>query len=187
MNRLLVGVTGQRNPVTKAITHLISQELNLININMRQPFHDVLAAVTGMTSQNAALLPATQKIEELKCNVAAFERSFFAAIYELNTNYFIDVAALRLERSIAGFTETLQNIFGGHVISGVSRPAEADFIRNRGGIMVHINHGEGWQDFHPLNTKSNDIIVDGKTLNLNDRVVIANLMKQIQSESKKAA
>ncbi|WP_160280086.1 hypothetical protein [Cellvibrio mixtus] len=166
---------------------MISQELNLININMRQPFHDVLAAVTGLTSQNAALLPATQKINELKCTVAAFERSFFAAIYELNTNYFTDVAALRLERSIAGFTETLQNIFGGHVISGISRPAEADFIRNRGGIMVHVKHGEGWPDFHPLSTNATDIIVDSNTLNLNDRKAIADLMKKIDTANKEAA
>lgn len=187
MNRLLVGVTGQRNQVTKSITHLISQELNLININMRQPFHDVLAAVTGLTSQNAAQLPANHKIEELKCTVAAFERSFFAAIYELNTNYFIDVAALRLARTTAGFTETMQNIFGDYVVSGIARPAEADFIRERGGIMVHVNHGQGWQDFHPLNTKSADIIVDANTLNLNDRIAVAALMKQIKGEFKKAA
>lgn len=187
MNRLLVGVTGQRNPVTKAITHLVSQELNLIHINMRQPFIDVLAAVTSTTSQSAALLPSNHKIDLLKCTVAAFERSFLAATYELNTNYFIDSAELKLTRTTAAFTETIQNIFGGYVVCGISRPAEADFVRERGGVMVHVNHGQGWQDFHPLNTKSTDIIVDGNTLNLNDRVAIAALMKQIKSEFNKAA
>lgn len=187
MNRLLVGVTGQRNPVTKAITHLISQELNLININMRQPFIDVLATVTGATPQNAALLPSNHKIDLLKCTVAAFERSFLSTTYELNTNYFIDCAELKLTRTTAAFTETIQNIFGGYVVSGITRPAEADFVRARGGIMVHVKHGQGWQDFHPLNTKSTDIIVDSNTLNLNDRISIAALMKQINGEFKKAA
>lgn len=181
MNRLLVGVTGQRNQLTKNVVHLISQELNLIHINMRQPFINVLAAIVGCTPQNAASLPGHTKIDELKCTVAAFERSFFAAIYELNTDYFIDMAHLALARSTAGFTESIKDIFSGHIISGISRPKEADFIRSRGGILVHAHHGEGWTDFHPIPAKSSDIYLDAKKLIAHDKKSVAALMNQIRN------
>lgn len=181
MNRLLVGVTGQRNQLTKNVVHLISQELNLIHINMRQPFLNVLAAVTGSTPQSAAILAGTTKIDELKCTVAAFERSFLAAIYELNSDYFTDIANLTLARSTAGFTETIKDLFSGHVVSGISRPKEADFIRERGGILVHVHHGEGWSDFHPLSVKSTDVFIDAKNIIAHDKRSVAALMSQIKN------
>lgn len=187
MNRLLVGVTGQRSQLTKTIVHLISQELNLININMRQPFINVLAAVTGTTQQMAASLPGNHKIDLLKCTVAAFERSFLAATYELNTDYFVDTANLTLAKSTAGFTETIQNLFSGHVVSNISNTKEMEFIRARGGVMVHVLHGEGFTDFHPLPAKSTDILVDAKNLNAHDRKSIAAMIRSITAANEKQA
>jgi hypothetical protein len=187
ISKLLVGVTGQRNAKTRQVVHMLNDQLNLIHVNIRQPFIDVLAAVTGKTSQVAATMGSDEMIPSLKCKVSAFEREYMAAVYGLNKDYFIEAAAEKLTRTTAGFTQSMQHLFDGYIVSGISRPQEANFVRDRGGVMVHLQEGPGFTDFHPLSTRLYDVIFNVRDVDLSKPDSIANVIQSIKESHRKVA
>ncbi len=187
VSKLLIGVTGQRNARTRAIVVALNEKLNLININMRQPFIDVLAVVAETTPQIAAQMSGDDMIKKLKCKVSAFEREFMSATYGLNKDYFIETAENRLINSTAGFNEPVKHLFDGHIVSGISRPQEAKFIRDRGGVMVHLQEGPGFTDFHPIETKLYDVIYDAKQFTADNKDSLALIVASIKESHRKVA
>ena len=187
ISKLLLGVTGQRNSRTRAIVHALNEQLNLIHINMRQPFIDVLAVVTGNTPQVAATLDREAIIPALKCKAHVFEREYSSALFCLNKDYFTEIAAEKITRSTAGFTDITKNIFDGFIVSGISTTHEAKFIRDRGGVMLHLQDGPGFTDFHPLETRLYDVIFDVKKFDPQNKESIDFLIAHVKESHKRAA
>jgi hypothetical protein len=189
MNTFLIGVTGDRTEETKKVIFAISNCLSLMHINMRQPFIDVLASITGLNALAASSLAGNDKIAKLNCTVAAFEREFYSGIYGLNNRFFIETVGERLSGSVRGFTATTSNLFSGHIVSGLSHPQEAEYIRAKGGIVVHVlnKSGEGWPSFHRRDTRLYDVYYQLNDAENHEKEIAATLIPLIRNANKRAA
>lgn len=180
----LIGVTGQRDANTKKVVQFLLNSLNLIHINIRQPFYNALAQMAGTTPLTAASMKSTDKVESLNCTVAAFEREFTTAILSLNKDFFTQTVSRQMNKSYKCFN---QNLFDGFIVSGISKPAEADYIRAKGGVMVHVQGISGYTDFHPINTKLFDVIYQLKEAEKDSDLTMSLLISNIREATKKAA
>lgn len=163
--------------------------LSLMHINMRQPFVDVLASITGISPLVAASMVGTDHIGKLNCTVAAFEREFYTCICGVNNKYFLETLGERLNNSTDAFTPTTRNLFSGHIVSGISRIEEANYIRSRGGLMVHVYNqaGKGWTDFHPRDVKLFDVVYHVGDGTKDEKAIASYLIPQIRDANKRAA
>jgi len=189
MNTFLIGVTGERSEEAKKVIFTISNSLSLMHVSMRQPFVDVLASITGVPPIVASSMAGTDRIGKLNCTVAAFEREFYSCICGVNNKYFIETLAERLCTSVQGFTPTTRNLFSGHIVSGINHTYEADYIRSRGGIMIHLYRqgGKGSGDFHPRNAKLFDLTYQLGNGNDDQQEIAAKLVPLIRDSNKRAA
>lgn len=189
MNTFLIGVTGERSEETKMIIFTIMNSLSLMHISMRQPFVNVLASITGVSPIVASSMAGSDRIGKLNCTVAAFEREFYSCICGVNNQYFIEALGERLSNSIQGFTPTTRNLFSGHIVSGINWAHEADYIRAKGGIMLHLYRegGKGSGDFHPRNAKLFDVIYQLGNGNDDQQTIATQLIPLIRNSNKRAA
>jgi hypothetical protein len=90
---------------------------------------------------------------------------------------------------VRGFTATTRNLFSGHIVSGISHPQEADYIRAKGGVMVHVHNraGKGWPDHYPLGTKLFDICYQTSDEDQNEKSIASYLIPLIRTANKRAA
>lgn len=180
----LIGVTGQRDDKTKQAVQFILNSLNLIHINMRQPFYNALAQLVDTTPLAAASMKPTDKVESLNCTVAAFEREFVSAICGLNKDFFTETVGRQIQKSAQGFSK---NLFDGFIVSGISRPQEADYIRAKGGVMVHVQGVGSYTDFHPINTKLFDVIYKLSDAEQDRDLALSLLISNVREAYKKVA
>lgn len=180
----LIGVTGQRDENTKQVVQFLLNSLNLIHINMRQPFYNALAQLMETTPLTAASMKSTDKVEPLNCTVAAFEREFTSAIFGLNKDFFTQTVSRQMNKSQKGFN---QNLSDGFIVSGISRPEEADYIRAKGGVMVHVQGISGYTDFHPINSKLFDVTYSLKEAAKDRDLAMSLLISNVREAFKKAA
>lgn len=189
MNTFLIGVTGDRNDETKKVIFAIMNCLSLMHVSMRQPFVDVLAAILGTTPLAASSMQATDHIVKLNCTVAAFEREFYTGIFGLNKKFFTEAVNERITSSTNGFKGAARNLFSGHIVSGISRPQEAEFIRSKGGLMLHVYNksGKGWPDYHPRDTKLWDVGYQLNDEQQDEKSIAEFLIPLIRNANKRAA
>lgn len=188
MNTFLIGVTGERTEDSKKVIFAIMNCLSLMHINIRQPFIDVLACITGVSPLVASGMLGTDHIGKLNCTVAAFEHEFYACICGVNNRYFIETLGERLTNAMDGFTPTTRNLFSGHIVSGITRPEEATYIRAKGGIMLHIcNRGQGWPSAYPREAKLFDLFYHLDEGPLDEKSIASVLIPQIRENNKRAA
>lgn len=180
----LIGVTGQRNEVTKQVVQFLLNTLNLVHINMRQPFYNALAQMMDSTPLSAASMKPDELVEPLNCTVAAYEREFMSSIFCLNKDYFTQTISKQMDKMNKGFNN---NLFSGFIVSGISRPEEANFIRSKGGVMVHVQGTQGFIDFHPLNTKLFDVIYKIDDSLTNKDLSFSTLIREVREAHKKVA
>lgn len=189
MNNFLIGVTGERSEESKMVIFTIMNSLSLLHISMRQPFIDVLASITGVPSNVASCMAAGDRIGKLNCTVAAFEREFYSCVCGVNNKYFIESLGERLNNSMHGFTPTARNLFSGHIVSSINHAHEADYIRARGGIMLHLYRqgGKGSGEFHPRNAKLFDVTYQLGCGRDDQKTIAAQLIPLIRNSNKRAA
>lgn len=189
MNKFLIGVTGERSEETKLVIFTIMNSLSLMHISMRQPFVDVLASITGVIPIVASSMAGSDRIGKLNCTVAAFEREFYSCICGVNNKYFIETLGERLNSSMEGFTPTTRNLFSGHIVSGIAHVHEAEYIRAKGGIMLHLykQAGNGSGDFHPRDAKLFDVTYQLGIGKDDQQTIASTLIPLIRNSNKRAA
>jgi len=189
MNTFLIGVTGANTDKNKNVIFAILNCLSLMHINMRQPFIDVLASITGVNPAVASAMAPTAQIGKLNCTVAAFEREFYACICGVNNQYFVEALGERLSSSMESFTPTTRNLFSGHIVSGITRKEESDYIRAKGGIILHVYNeaGKGSGDFHPRDAKLFDVLYNLSDGSDDQQTIAATLIPLIRAANKRAA
>lgn len=189
MNTFLIGVTGERSEQTKKVIFAIMNCLSLMHISMRQPFINVLASITGVSPLVASSMTGTDRIGKLNCTVAAFEREFYSGICGLNNKYFMECLGEQLNNLTDGFTPTTRNLFSGHIVSGINRPEEVNYIRAKGGLMVHVYNesGKGWTDHFPRDVKLFDVVYHVGDGTKDEKSIASYLIPHIREANKRAA
>lgn len=156
MNKLLIGISAPVNQATRDAISVFTEEFNLEHINLRQPVINMVAALTNMhpTQQEFCCAPH-QKIDDLGISIAELELSIAFSLRVFNGRFFIERAQAAITKSAQGMHNEL---FNGNLISGIKTEVEAQWIRNQGGIVVHLYQYDNTADFHALNELDSDLV-----------------------------
>lgn len=132
---LLIGIAGTRNQSTiNAVRYLVGK-VHLCHINMRQHIVDRLAIELGTTPHDIAhnqnpfrvIAPNQYTLRER-------ERKIFNEVTANNQNFLIDLAETQIKKT----EKRCPFIFGGAVISNISNNHEAEWLRKKGGHLIHL-------------------------------------------------
>lgn len=157
--KILIGISSPRNALTQAAIAILTSLLNLKHINMRQPMVNMLAGLLGRQSSEIQFdIPSETKIKGLSTTLAELEVMLAFNLRTLNANYFIEQAKTHIELANSGINLQL---FDGQIITGISTELEAQWIRDQGGLMVHIYDytPQNLAKFDALNEKQNDLVI----------------------------
>lgn len=168
MRKIIVGISAPRKSRSRQVINTIAKELDLAHINMKQPALDMVASLSGLhptelgaISDDAVLKNKT--VYGLGMNVVDLEASISRYLLQIKSDFFITRAQAELNhlnQMNTEFGET-NTLFNGQVISGVSTAMEAQWIRNLGGVMLHVMDYsfENLGEYHGLEEKAGDIIL----------------------------
>lgn len=181
MNKLLVGITGISTKTTRRCAQAIREHFNLEHINMRQPVINMIASTMGREPLDLEYsIPGNQAIKSLNTSVHDLEITLAFSLRTLCKDFFINEVKATQKRSRAGLNDSL---FAGYLISGITSEHEAHWLREQGGIVVHIHHYESTTPICSLQEKPGDIVVvcDSST-SLQDAIAtIANNINTAQA------
>lgn len=185
----LLGISAPNNHATRRLIAAVLDVLNLEHINLRQPLINMLATTSGMhpTLWELEVSPS-EKIEHLGHTVHDAEHAIALALRTLNHEYFINHA----KSSIAKSTNSIHHeLFDGYLISNVNTEAEAKWIRDSGGHVLHIFERDHITEHHPLAIRQGDSShVIGRTDQINKqslRQLMLQLLDRTQPNKKAAA
>lgn len=158
MNKQLIGATNPCNAFARTCIAIIGETLSLEHINMRQPVIDMIAALRGEhpadTEFNA---PVQAQIADLGYSIADAETALAFSLRTLRKDFFIKRVEAALQRS----QKTVHaELFSGSIISGIRTELEAQWVRNQGGLMVHIHHFHTSAPVNLVNEKPGDISIE---------------------------
>lgn len=156
MNKLLIGISAPVNQATRDAISVFTEEFNVEHVNLRQPVINMVAALTNMhpTQQEFCCAPH-QKIDDLGISIAELELSIAFNLRASNGRFFIARAQAVIARSAHGMHNEL---FNGHIVSGIKTEVEAQWIRSQGGLVVHLYQYDNNVDFHALNEMDSDLV-----------------------------
>jgi hypothetical protein len=190
MQKLLIGVSAPLIPMSQAAITTIASALNLHHISMRQPMINMLAALLEIEPANLDFkITRNTQIEELNDEMHAIETSLALCLRNKASNFFIKRANAAIQESSNGITGALYN---GHLVSGLATEQESKWIRDQGGIVIHIHDYSlvGQSHFHSLSEKDEDYIINtGPALSASEKNVLStiNSIRQLFGINVKAA
>jgi hypothetical protein len=188
--KMLIGVSAPLIPMSQAAIATIGSALNLRQINMRKPMIDMLAALLGEEPLNWDYkFTGDTYINELASSVDSLEASLALCLRNKASNFFIQRAAAEIELFNAADSGFL---YSGQIVSGLRTEQESKWIRDQGGIVIHIQDyslvGQG--QFHALAEKDGDLIINtGPSLPTSEKHVWETIEKirDVFGTDKKAA
>lgn len=138
MKKLLIGITGSSNQVTRDFAAQVAEEFCIEHINMRTPLLKMIAALHGVDATHVEHnMPGNSTLETLKASNHDLELTLGYTLRTLNKDFFINEAKLAIARS----QHTIHNeLFSGHLITGITSQHEAQWLRNQGGLLLHVYH-----------------------------------------------
>jgi hypothetical protein len=156
MNKLLIGISAPINQASRDAISVFTEEFNLEHINLRQPVINMVAALTNMHPTHQEFCCAShEKIDDLGISIAELELSIAFSLRASNGHFFI----VRAQAAIAQSAHGMHNkLFNGYIVSGIKTEAEAQWIRNQGGLVVHLYQYDNTVDFHALNELDSDLV-----------------------------
>ena len=161
--KMLIGVSAPHNKLSLSVIEILSGALNLEHINMRQPVVSMLAALMKMDPAHLHYdTPFTTAVPGLNTNVADLETSIAFQLRTLNPRYFIEQAGAAMATSKNSVKNAL---FDGYIVAGINTELEAQWVRDSGGLMIHIHDytPQNIVNFHALHELDGDIAIPTAT------------------------
>lgn len=178
MHKLLVGITGISTKATRRCAEMIVEHLNLEHMNMRQPVINMIASIMGCEPLDLEYsVPGNQVIKSLKTSVHDLEITLGFSLRTLCKDYFINEIKAAQTRSRAGLNHSL---FAGYLVTGITSEHEANWIREQGGIVVHIHHYESTTPICGLQEKAGDITISSHGNSVQDAIAAIRESLNIQ-------
>lgn len=131
--KIIVGLHGLAEAGKTTAAQTLCPLLELRRFVIAQPIYQACAAALTMSEHAFRALPKSAYIETIGCTKREFLQHAGDCLLESNTRALIDLLELRI-----AMTETSPNLFNGELIEDVRTEAEADWVRSKGGIIVHI-------------------------------------------------
>lgn len=186
MKKLLIGVTGIGNSVTRKFSAQVAEEFNIEHINMRAPLLKMIGALHGVDSTHVEHnMPGATTLPTLKASNYDLEITLAYTLRALNKDFFINEVAQCMQRSLHTINREL---FSGHLITGITSQHDAQWLRNQGGLLLHVYNYDSKTPVTQLNEMPGDIpVVIDNTANAAQitRTAIATIHSALQL--KKAA
>lgn len=159
MKNLLLGITGSPNSYKRLFTTLIREELVLRHYSMQHPAERACAAILGIDHHDYCVSDKSRKVDFLSITQRDLQRRVTNTLRLANQRYFIDIIAKKFKAD----AKTSQ-LFKGAIVSGIQTEAEARWLRNKGGILIHLHNAANLGDRDLVRTQHGDLmfIVDNK-------------------------
>lgn len=132
--KMLIGITSTHK-LKKSVKKLIEFH-NLLHSNIQQPVIDATAIVLGVNAheythhvdKRVVQAPWGKTADEIQSGISNL-------LHAGNENCLIQ----HLEKNLTKYAGSpLQKLINGNLVSGITTPQEADYIRNKGGAVLHI-------------------------------------------------
>lgn len=153
---------------------------------MRAPLLKMIGALHGVDATHLEHnVPGTATLPTLKASNYDLEITLAYTLRTLNKDFFINEVKACMQRSLTTFN---QELFSGHLITGITSQHEAQWLRNQGGLLLHVYHYDSKTPVTQLNEMPGDIpVVIDNTANAGQitRTAIATIHSALQL--KKAA
>lgn len=159
MQKLLIGISAPQIAIAQAAIATMGSALNLHHTSMRQPMVNMLAALLGEDPVNLDYkISGATHIKELATTAEALEASLALCLRNKASNFFIQRAVAAME---AADQSASGEFYSGHIISGLRTEQESKWIRDQGGIVIHIYDysAVGQCQFHALAEKDGDTVI----------------------------
>lgn len=186
MKKILIGISSPNNGTSRSAIATLVEEFNVEHISMRQPLINMIATLTNMEPVHQEFSCSPQAVVEgLGISIAELEARLAFNLRTIKSNFFITRCAESIAISNSGFNGQL---FNGHIISGINTELEAQWLRDHGGVMVHLYNYEDQSQFHALHEIDGDLIciIDTNTRSQQLTATIADI-KAVLSQQKQAA
>lgn len=186
MKKILIGVSSPNNSAARSSIALLAEEFNVEHICMRQPLINMIATLTNMEPVHQEFTCSPQAlVEGLGISIAELEVTLAFNLRTIKSNFFVTRCAETIAISNSGFNGQL---FNGHIISGINTELEAQWLRDQGGIMLHLYHYEDQSQFHALHEMDGDLIciIDSNTRSQQLTSTIASITARINQQKKAA-
>lgn len=132
----LIGISAPNTQRTRAIIHLLREQLQLLHICMRQPVVKALAALLEIEPHD--LVRHTEPHRHYKRwgkNLAELEESLSQLVHQGNPLCFTDYTEHQMKKNADNIKPQL---FSGYLITAIGTEAEAAWLRQQGGTLLHI-------------------------------------------------
>jgi hypothetical protein len=158
MKKMLIGVSAYNNSTTRAAIATLAEEFCIEHISMRQPLINMIATLTAMdpAHQEFSCTP-NLIVEHLGITIGELEVALGLNLRTIKPDFFIQCTRETIGISNAGLNGEL---FSGHLISGLKTELEAQWIRDQGGLVIHLYQYDNTADFHALNEMDCDLVIN---------------------------
>lgn len=165
MKKLLIGISAPDNNTAREAIGLIAEEFDLEHISMQQPVINMLSTLTeSHPSAFEYCITQSHMVTGLNVTVAESATTLAFCLRTINPAFFIERTKEAREKSRKGLNIEL---FSGDIISGIKSEAEAQWIRDQGGLMLHLYHYDDICKFHAMDEMDGDLVavIDAATPN----------------------
>lgn len=186
MKKILIGISSPNNSPARSAIAALAEEFNVEHISMRQPLINMIATLTNMEPVHQEFTCSPQAlVEGLGISIAELEVTLAFNLRTIKSNFFITRCAESIAISNSGFNGQL---FNGHIISGINTELEAQWLRDQGGLLVHLYHYEDQSQFHALHEMDGDLIciIDSNARSQQLTATIASITARINHHKKAA-
>jgi hypothetical protein len=188
MKNRIVGISAPRRSRCNEVIRVVSDTLQLAAVDIRQPVLEMTAALLGVEASELYLPPSMSGkriVHELGISTDELVASFSRDLQQIKSDFFIKRLQMRMDELASRYA---QIAFSGYVISGISNEMEAQWVRDQGGVMVHIfdYRLENLGEFHALQEQSNDIFLITSTAVTVNKISLNPQLLAIQEHFKKA-
>lgn len=178
---MLIGITAPNTKTVQILITIICEQLCLQHINMRQPLYNAIAALLEVEPHEVTQESDPRRhYERWGLNHGELEFSLSSELTCNNKLCFIDYAEKRMHNCEK---RNKPNLFNGFLIAGIASETEADWLRKKGGTLIHI-----YDYNHPLHDYvgeyDEDYVMNAETAGTRE---IANLIASLEDKKPAAA
>ena len=165
--KMLLGLTGTNSVQGRNVRRALVDSLNVMHVNIKQPVIDMMASLFRITPHEYEHhFEKTKTITQFNQPANNMFRGVEASICAGNKNTLIDLCinAMARQDSISDRTE-------GTLISGINNDTEANFVRSRGGQIIHLINQDHLELAELVRSKNDFFIYINNKTGLTDDLV----------------
>lgn len=132
MDKLLIGITGTARSGVRANARHLADQLQLRQWQMQQPILEAASALTGIALQQILQASPEAEIPALKLRLGQLLDRLHITTRTANHDYLVANLSERM------YQQRGSQLYSGNLVMGITTTHEANWLRARGGLLVHL-------------------------------------------------